>query len=37
MSGLLGIFTFRLQDLFPSLFRTDENYVFLWLIGLVAF
>ena len=37
MSGLLGIFTFRLQDLFSSLFRTDENYVFLWLIGLVAF
>ena len=37
MSGLLGIFTFRLQDLFQSLFRTDENYVFLWLIGLVAF
>lgn len=37
MSSLLGIFTFRLQDLFPSLFRTDENYVFLWLIGLVAF
>ena len=37
MSGLLGIFTFRLQDLFQSLFRTDENYAFLWLIGLVAF
>lgn len=37
MSSLLGIFTFRLQDLFQSLFRTDENYIFFWLIALVAF
>ena len=37
MSGLLGIFTFRLQSLLQSLFRTDENYIFFWLIALVAF
>lgn len=37
MSGLSGIFTFRLQSLLQSLFRTDENYIFFWLIALVAF
>ena len=37
MSGLSGIFTFRLQELFQSLFRTDDNYIFFWLIALVAF
>lgn len=37
MNGLSGIFTFRLQSLLQSLFRTDENYIFFWLIALVAF
>lgn len=37
MSGLSGIFAFRLQEMIQSLFRTDENYIFFWLIALVAF
>ena len=37
MSGLSGIFTFRLQSLLQSLFRTDEKYIFLLLLALVAF
>lgn len=37
MSGLSGIFIFRMQSLLQSLFRTDENYIFFWLIALVAF
>lgn len=36
MGGLSDLLTYQLTSLFQSLFRTDENIMFFWLIALVA-
>ena len=36
MSGLSDLLTYQLTSMFQSLFRTDENIMFFWLIALVA-
>lgn len=36
MSGLSDLLTYPLTSMFQSLFRTDENIMFFWLIALVA-
>ena len=35
MSGLSDLLTYQLTSMFQSLFRTDENIMFFWLIALL--
>lgn len=37
MEALSDMFTYRLQSMFQSLFQTDQNQMFFWLIALVVF
>lgn len=37
MEALSDMFTYWLQSMFQSLFQTDQNQMFFWLIALVVF
>ncbi len=37
MEALSDMFTYQLQSMFRSLFQTDQNQMFFWLIALVVF
>ncbi len=37
MEALSDMFTYQLQSMFQSLFQTDQNQMFFWLIALVVF